>query len=133
MHDIIRLEHRYRHPISVVWEAISDEKAISEWFIKANFKAEVGYAYTFTHESTVITGTVKSVEPPRRLVYTWIVGDPSVETTVSWALAEDGDGTLLVLEHSGISDYGDSAPNFYRNFEGGWQHCASELERYLGG
>ena len=131
MHNTIRLEHRYKHPIHAVWEAISQEKRISEWFIKARFEAKVGFDYTFTHESTVITGTVTAVEPPHRLVYTWIVGNPDVETTVSWELTQDGDDTVLVLEHSGIADYGDSAPQFFTNFEGGWKHCIDELQKYL--
>ena len=131
MSDTIRLEKDYKHAIETVWQAISNETAISKWFIKAHFKAEVGFLYTFTHDSTVINGQVKQVEPPHLLVYTWIVGNPDVETVVSWRLQQIESGTRLTLEHSGIAEYGDSAANFFNNFKNGWKHCMEELELYL--
>ena len=125
----IELEHFYPHPVTAVWEAISTQDAISVWFIKADFQAKKGYGYTFTHEQTTITGTVLEVNPPSLLTYTWIVG--GVETTVSWQLSKQKEGTLLRLIHTGIEHYGQTAANMFINFEGGWKHCISELETFL--
>jgi uncharacterized protein YndB with AHSA1/START domain len=82
MKDIIRKEHQYQAQISDVWNAITIAEEISDWFIKADFKAEVGYSYTFTHESTVISGKVLEVDPVYNLVYTWDVEGTGVATTV---------------------------------------------------
>ena len=125
----IELKRVYRHPIGAVWSAISEATQISEWFIKADFVAQIGYEYTFTHESTTITGTVLDVQPPRILVYTWVLG--GVSTKVHWRLEETAEGTLLTLVHDGIEAYGDSAATWFANFRHGWQSCAEELETYL--
>lgn len=131
MNARVELTRTYRHPIGVVWSAISDASEISEWFIQADFKAEVGYEYTFTHESTTIKGTVLNTQPPTTLVYTWVLG--GVSTTVHWRLEETSDGTLLTLIHDGIEAYGDSAANWFTSFEHGWTRCVDDLEKYLSG
>ncbi len=130
--DTIIKKHWLESPISQVWDAISIAEEISAWFIKADFKAEKGYKYKFTHEQTIVSGEVLKANPVYELVYTWIVGGTDVETTVSWRLEEHDKGTLLTLEHSGISNYpGDTAVMMFNNFKGGWDSCVENLEKYL--
>jgi len=133
MSDIITREQFFNHPIDTVWKAISDEKEISTWFIDASFKAEPGFQYTFTRESTVIKGEVLTADPVHTLVYTWIVGDPNTVTTVSWRLKEVDGGTQLSLEHSGISGYPseEMATNMFNGFSQGWDQCLSGLTSHL--
>jgi uncharacterized protein YndB with AHSA1/START domain len=132
MNDRIIKQHQFKHPIGQVWEAISLAEEISTWFIQADFKAEVGYRYTFTHEQTKIKGKVIQVTPVTDLVYTWQIEGTNVETTVSWKLEENATGTLLTLEHAGISQYpGDTAVVMFNNFKGGWDSCVVNLEKYL--
>ena len=132
MNDKIIKKHQFKSPISQVWNAISVAEEISAWFIKADFKAEEGYKYTFTHENTVISGKVLKSDPVYELVYSWIVGGTEVETTVRWKLEENSEGTLLTLEHFGISNYpGETAVKMFNNFKGGWNSCVENLEKYL--
>ncbi len=132
MNDVITKKHYYSHPIGAVWNAISDAKEISSWFIQADFRPEEGYDYTFKHEDTVIKGKVLKANPVYELVYTWVVGDTEVETVVSWKLSEKDGGTELILEHSGISNYpGETAVVMFTNFNGGWQSCIENLEQHL--
>lgn len=126
----------FNHSINKVWNAISKAEEISTWFIKADFKAEKGYKYTFTSEPnekgcTVISGEVKNANP-YILIYTWIVADTKIETTVKWELTSTHEGTKLYLEHSGISNYnGETAVAMFNSFNGGWDNCISELTNYL--
>ena len=75
MKDSIKKETLLNHSIDTVWNAITKAEEISTWFIKADFKAEEGYKYTFTSEPnekgcTVISGKViKST--PYILIYTF--------------------------------------------------------------
>ena len=132
MNDAILKEHQFTSPIGEVWKAISEAEEISAWFIKADFRPEVGYKYTFTHEQTKISGEVLKANPVYELVYTWIVGGTDVETTVRWKLEENTEGTLLILEHSGIAKYpGETAVVMFNNFKGGWNSCVQNLEKYL--
>ena len=132
MKHTIKKDKTYPFPIGLVWNAISDQEAITAWFIKADFKAETGYKYKFTHESTTITGEVLVSDPTFDLVYTWIVSGTDTETTVKWHLEETEEGTHLSLEHSGIENYGDQkAADFFTSFSQGWDRCIGELLEYL--
>lgn len=132
MNDLIRKQYQFSQPISKVWKAISNAEDISAWFIRADFKAVVGYQYTFTHEKTTIKGEVLTALPVTTLVYTWRIEGTDVVTTVSWKLEENKEGTRLTLEHSGISQYpGDTAVLMFNNFKGGWDSCVNNLDTFL--
>jgi uncharacterized protein YndB with AHSA1/START domain len=134
MNDLITKEQVFSHPILKVWNAITKAEEISSWFIKADFKAKQGYQYTFTSNEdgcTQIKGEVKQADP-YTLIYTWVVAGTNVETTVSWKLSETENGTHLLLEHSGISNYsGDTAVQMFNSFSGGWVNCVEQLSAYL--
>ena len=136
MNDSIIKEKVFNHPIDKIWNAISKGDELSAWFIKADFKAEKGYNYTFTSEAnekgcTTISGEVKQ-STPYTLIYSWIVADTNVETIVKWQLEALETGTKLYLEHSGISGYeGDTAVAMFESFNGGWDGCINLLMDYL--
>ena len=137
MKDVITKEQMFSQSIDAVWNAISKAEEISTWFIKADFKAESGYKYTFTaspsedQDCTQITGTVKEANP-YKLVYTWLIAGTNVETTVTWQLEKTKNGTKLYLEHSGISNYQEeTAIKMFNDFNGGWTNCINQLTSYL--
>ena len=135
MKDVITKEALFNHPIDKVWNAITKAEEISTWFIKADFKAEKGYQYTFTASEEkgciTINGEIKQANP-YTLVYTWVVQDTNVETTVTWNLEPAENGTKLNLKHSGISNYaGETAVAMFNSFNGGWDNCMNELANYL--
>lgn len=136
MKDFISKEHVFNHDIDKVWRAITEAEEISTWFIKADFKPEKGYNYTFFSEPnekgcTTISGVVKKANP-YVLIYTWVVADTNIETTVKWELKATKEGTKLYLEHSGISNYtGETAIKMFESFNGGWDNCIRGLSSYL--
>jgi len=132
MKDKIIKTKELKHPIQDVWKAISVGEFISKWFIQADFKAEVGYNYTFTHESSVIKGEVLKANPVTELVYTWVVGGTDAITTVSWTLEDKENTTVVTVEHTGISNYtGDTAAVMFEKFEGGWENCLNNLHKFF--
>lgn len=136
MNDKIVKEHHFGHSIDKVWNAITKEEEISTWFIQADFKAEPGYKYTFKHEDedhcTTINGEVLKANPVTELVYTWVVEGTETITTVSWRLEARENGTFLILEHSGISQYpGETAVAMFNSFNGGWDACIADLDKHL--
>lgn len=135
MKDVIIKEQVLNHSIDKVWNAISKQEEISSWFINADFKAEEGYRYSFKskgEDCTEINGVVKEADP-YTLIYTWVVQDTNVETTVKWELKKTLEGTALYLEHSGISNYsGETAITMFGHFGKGWENCFNLLTEYLG-
>lgn len=127
-------EKVFNHSIESVWNAITNANEISSWFLKADFKPEVGYQYTFNssgEDCSPIIGEVISADP-YKLVYTWIVRENPATTIVTWQLERVSNGTKLYLEHSGIEHYsGETAIEMFNNFNGGWDNCINGLTEYL--
>jgi uncharacterized protein YndB with AHSA1/START domain len=54
-----------------------------------------------------VTGTFREVVPPRRLVYTWVVHDPTItreETLVTVEFHDRNGSTELVLKHESLKE-----------------------------
>jgi len=132
--DQINKEVILKSDIQSVWNAISRAEEIQAWFLNTDFKAEVGSSYTFSKSDgscPPISGTILEADP-YTLVYTWIVGDTDVETTVRWHLEEVESGTKLSLQHSGISNYThETAVEMMAGFNEGWDNCLTGLSSYL--
>ena len=135
MKNSIKKEKIFNHPIDKIWNAITNAEEISTWFLDADFKAEVGYRYTFNskgEECSPIIGEVKSATP-YIIAYSWIIKDmPEISTLVTWTLENTIDGTKLTLVHSDISNYaGETAITMFESFNGGWDNCINGLLNYL--
>lgn len=109
----LRKEAFYPHPPEVVWVALTDPQALAEWLMPNNFRPVVGATFRFHVDpmpgfSGISECRVLEVDPPRRLVYTWQSlpkkkSDPLPDPmTLEWTLKRSGDGTILVLEQSGL-------------------------------
>ena len=125
MKDVITKEHVFAHPIDKVWNAISLAEEISTWFIKADFKAEKGYNYTFTsseeHGCLNITGECKECFSLHLDLYLDCREHHYRNCCKMGFKGNQSEGTKLFLEHSGISNYpGDSAITYFNNYNGGW-------------
>jgi uncharacterized protein YndB with AHSA1/START domain len=101
-------------PPADVWRALTDPALIDLWGGgPAEMSAEPGSEFSLWGGD--IHGTVIAADPPVRLVEEWWGGSdwPAASTAV-FELRPQGDGTLLVLEHTGVPD--DEAPDF----DAGW-------------
>ncbi|ETX05305.1 SRPBCC family protein [Candidatus Entotheonella palauensis] len=78
------------------------------------------------HE-TVHTGVYREIQPPERLVFTWVSTTIRHHTTlVTVELRPLDEGTELILTHEGFPDV-DAATQH----DNGWQSIAAKLETYL--
>ncbi|MBE2316359.1 SRPBCC family protein [Solirubrobacter sp. CPCC 204708] len=111
----VRVERRYDHPIEAVWRAVTSPEGLAAWFpAPVRFAGDVA-------DFGDSTGQVLTMEPPRRLVFTW--GGDQLE----FSLREDGAGTVFVLTHS-FDDRAGAA-----SFASGWEHCLQVLGLVLAG
>jgi uncharacterized protein YndB with AHSA1/START domain len=75
----------------------------------------------------VIEGEFLEVDPPRRLVHTWLLaGAPGPATTVSYVVEPIDGGTRLTLRHSGIG-----VPAVCENTCIGWETSFERLAAML--
>jgi uncharacterized protein YndB with AHSA1/START domain len=125
-------------PLRQVWEAWTDARQLG-WFgsdpegtvIQARADARRGGRYEITFENSdgsryTCMGTYLTVEPPRRLEFTWTwAGREHHTERVRVGLAAGGDGTVLRFEHLDID------PATSHGYAEGWRTTFDKLERQL--
>ncbi|MCG8380807.1 MAG: SRPBCC domain-containing protein [Gammaproteobacteria bacterium] len=130
----IKKTKAFNASVDVVWDAITDEKKLSEWFMKARFQPEVGYQFEFQDTPRGkwdgrLWGEVLVVEPLQRLSYTWMGNQMKHNTQVTWVLKPTVSGTELTLEHIGFKGFGDHVIGFFHLL--GWRQYLRGLTNFL--
>ncbi|WP_298673523.1 SRPBCC family protein [uncultured Sphingomonas sp.] len=140
----LRFERLLTAPIDRVWQYLVDPELRARWFMAGPGDIRPGgtIGLTMAHErlsdeqvptperfagvmGKAWTERVLRVEPPHVLAFTWSNGDAG-EVTIT--LAPEGDGTRLVLHHTGLRGAEDAA-----NFGGGWAAHLNAFERRVAG
>jgi uncharacterized protein YndB with AHSA1/START domain len=128
--DSISFEFEMRHAPEKVWRALIDPALLAEWLLPVvGFQTEPGTAFTFkTQPYPGWDGTVNcrilEIEAPRKLSYSWVVGDMALDTVVTFTLTPTESGTRLSLVQSGFK------PEQKQNFGGaryGWKMMGGKL------
>jgi len=106
----VRIEQRYSFPPERIWRALTDSTALSQWLMPNDFEPRLGHRFQFRSKPMpswrgFVECEVIEIEPPWRLVYTW-VGDADWKepTIVRWTLEPIEGGTLLRLEHTNLQE-----------------------------
>jgi uncharacterized protein YndB with AHSA1/START domain len=104
----LRFQVTYPHPPERVWRALTEPAAMREWLMETTFaEARVGHQFQFRTTpqpgfNGIVDCEVTTVEPPRRLAYTWRGGWVGRPTLVTYTLERVPEGTRLCLEHTGF-------------------------------
>lgn len=137
----IRKERFYPHPPEDVWVAITDPHALAEWMEPNDHQPVVGHKFNFMVDPGICGFGVKEcevleAEAPRRLVWSWVhaLKDPTrprpESMRIAWTLVPEGEGTRLILEHTGAEHINWILRNMMRV---GWGHMMERLiPRILG-
>jgi uncharacterized protein YndB with AHSA1/START domain len=101
----IQLEAYYPHPVEVVWQALTDAEALSEWLMPNDFAARVGHKFQFRAKPApgfdgIVHCEVTEIVERERLSFTW-KGGP-IDTVVTFTLKSVPNGTRLGLEQKGF-------------------------------
>ncbi len=140
MSDLSRIEvdQFLQYPPAQVWSALTERGKLARWLMPNDFVLKTGHHFTFTTAPDpdsgfdgVIDCEVLGFEVFRYLRIRWR-GD-GLDTTVTWTLTPEGDGTRLFIEHSGF-DPDDPAQHLTRTMlDGGWRsHLVQRLAETLG-
>jgi uncharacterized protein YndB with AHSA1/START domain len=123
----LRVERRIAAPPSAVFAYLTDSERWARWQGRsAVIEPTPGGLFSMSvANDTTAQGRFVSVEPDRRIVFTWgWVGHPTLppgSSTVEIELDGDGDGTLVRLTHRGL-------PSDERAIhQAGWDHYLPRL------
>jgi uncharacterized protein YndB with AHSA1/START domain len=126
--DSIAFEFDLHHLPEKVWRALTDPVLLSQWLLPiVTMELEPNADFTFRAQPQpgwdgLVNGRILEIEAPRKLSYTWAVGD--IHTVVTFALTPTASGTRLSLVQSGFK------PEQKRNAGGaryGWKMMGEKL------
>ncbi|UOE51639.1 SRPBCC domain-containing protein [Mucilaginibacter sp. SMC90] len=131
------IERVYAAPIQKVWEAITVKEKMKAWYFDlAEFKPEVGFEFEFTggdeNKQYLHLCRVTKVVEGKTIAYTWRYDGYEGESEVTWELFPEGEGTKLILTHSGLETFPPLDAFKKENFAAGWTHITGiSLKEYL--
>ncbi|WP_432017764.1 SRPBCC family protein [Streptomyces hydrogenans] len=114
------------HPPAAVWRALTDPGLHARWWAAGDIKPVVGHRFTldmgnFGSQPCEVT----VVEDGRLLAYRFAEG--TLDTTLTWSLRPEGEGTLLVLTHAGFDLDSPMGRQAYEGMGKGWPHVLNRL------
>jgi len=123
---------RIAAPPDVVFPYLVDPALLARWFGDATGSTpEPGGAFAIAFDDTKsVQGRFVSIDPPKRVVFTWGVPGSDVlppgSTTVEIVLTADGSDTVVDLTHH------DLPRSELPSHQAGWSGLLKELERVAG-
>jgi len=131
----LRFEAFYDVPCDDVWRALTDSASLAQWLMPNDFAPQLGHRFQFRDTPRgdwdgVVHCEVVELDPETRLSYTW--KSDALDTRVTWSVMPQGDGTKLVLEHSGFRGFKAVAVSMMLNR--GWRRTLlqKKLPAFLG-
>ena len=121
----VRFERRYASTPAEVWAAVTEPERIGRWLAPVTLLDDRRYRLDFGDDHVTL-GDVVECDAPRALTVTWdFPGEPPSRVAVQ--LHPDGDGTVLVLDHTRLPhDQG-------AQYGAGWEAHLATLEAQLTG
>ncbi|WP_433348839.1 SRPBCC family protein [Microtetraspora malaysiensis] len=128
----IRCEQPLAHPPAAVWTALTDPGLHARWWAGGDVRPVVGHRFTLDMgDWGVQPCEVTAVEPGRLLSYRFAEG--SLDTTITWRLEQEGEGTRLFLEHTGFDLDTPAGKQAYRGMSVGWPQVLGRIDAVLAG
>ncbi len=128
----VRFDRWYATTPEDLWAAVTRPDRVARWLGPLYGDLRVGGRYELRMGDDVpdaaenATGEVLVCTPPHELAVTWVFPDETV-TRVDVRLRAQGDGTRLLLRHTGLAEGG------ARGYGGGWHACLDQLADHVAG
>jgi uncharacterized protein YndB with AHSA1/START domain len=127
---VIRLSQVIPQPPAAVWQALTNPEIHARWWGAGDIKPEPGHKFMldmgrFGQQPC----EVLAVEPERLFSYLFSTG--MLNTTITWRLEPEGDGTRLQLEHSGFDLNSPIGKMAHDGLAAGWPQILARIEPAL--
>ena len=103
----VKTEVFYPYPPELVWQVITNRRALAAWLMENDFEPKIGHKFRFQTEpqsgiDSTIYCEVIELDEPKSLSYTWRGSFMCQPSIVTWKLLAVEGGTKLQLEHTGL-------------------------------
>jgi uncharacterized protein YndB with AHSA1/START domain len=140
---LVQVERVLAAPPARVFRAFSDVQLLPRWLTPSpeiamrvealDFREGGAYRFIYTlpdRSEVGIGGVYRSIRPPERLVFSWIIDPPDehagIESEVTVTIAPFGKGSRLTIRHLGWP-----IASAARRHEGGWMGALVQLDTLL--
>jgi uncharacterized protein YndB with AHSA1/START domain len=140
---LVQVEHVLAASPARVFHAFADTRLLPRWLTPSpeiamrvetlDFRVGGAYRFVYTlpdHSEVGIGGVYRTIQPPERLVFSWIIDPPDehsgIESEVTVTIEPAGQGSRLRIRHLGWP----IAPAARRH-EGGWVGALDQLATIL--
>jgi uncharacterized protein YndB with AHSA1/START domain len=126
----IRLDRTLPKPPADVWAALTQPALLAQWWVAGDVQPQIGHRFTLDMGPWGPQRCeVLAVEPEWLLGYSF--GDGTLDTTITWRLVPEGDGTRLSLEHEGFDLGTPAGKAAFQGMGAGWTHVVQRLYELL--
>ncbi|CAM2154732.1 SRPBCC domain-containing protein [Pararobbsia alpina] len=127
---IIQLTRFIPHPPEKVWAALTDPVIHARWWAAGDIRAVVGHTFTLDMgQWGQQPCEVIAAEAPKLLSYSFAPG--TLNTTITWRLTPEGDGTRLSLEHKGFDMDSPLGKTAFNGMGNGWPGVLTRLSEVV--
>lgn len=105
------------------WWPFATHSVAGNAVVRVEFDLDAGTLVEHTTEGTTHTwGHIEVWEPPSRLALAWHPGrDADNASSLEVRFEGSGDGTRVVLTHTGWERFGSDGPSLRSNYDTGWE------------
>lgn len=127
---VIRCDQFLAHPPAKVWHALTDPETHARWWAAGDVRPVVGHRFTLDMGAWGDQPCeVIAVEPERLIRYSFAEG--ALDTTITWRLEPEGNGTRLFLEHAGFDLDSPMGRTAFEGMGKGWPGVLSKIGEVL--
>ena len=136
----IHIDQFLPFPPARVWKALTEPAALARWLMPNDFQLAIGHRFTFKNvpiPSVKFEGIayceVLDFEVERRLCISWIDRgeENGLNSTLTWLLEPEGNGTHLFLEHDGFDPNHPPQQLSYQMMSKGWSRIPQRIAEML--
>lgn len=129
--NVIHLTRYFPHSPAKIWVVLTEPEHIAKWWVTGDIRPVAGHRFTLDMGAWGQQACeVLAVEFEKMISYSFAQG--ALNTTITWRLAAEGNGTRLSLEHKGFDL---SSPPGRRAFDGmknGWPAVLARIDLAIG-
>lgn len=127
---LIQLTQFIPYPPAKVWAALTDPVLHARWWAAGDVRPVIGHRFTLDMGPWGQQPCeVLAVDHEKLLSYSFAPG--TLNTTITWRLQAEGEGTRLSLEHKGFDLDSPLGKTAFQGMGGGWSKVLARIEPVL--
>ncbi len=129
--NVIHLTRYFPHSPARIWVALTEPVHIAKWWVAGDIRPVAGHRFTLDMGAWGQQACeVLAVEPEKMIAYAF--APETLNTTITWRLEAEGNGTRLSLEHRGFDLNSPLGKKAFDGMKNGWPAVLARIDLAIG-